>query len=311
MLSRTLAIVGTVLLGMVPMVAAQPAPVTGTNEAAKVFAPPADLRVTRDIVYARYGERELRLNLYLPPHPGQHPLPGVIVVGGSSWERSSKDAFDYVAGYLAKSGIAAATIAYRPASEARFPGAVQDVKAAVRWMRAEAAQHGINPQALGVLGCSAGGQLAALLATNHRDPTWEGAGGHEGVWSRVQAAVAMAPVTDLRNLSVFPPATVTLLEAFIGQPLPALTEVRSAASPITHVTSDSAPLLLIHSKTDAVIPYQQSTALEGRYHDVGGSAELLAFDDAPHDFWSTTRWFPDAMQRAVAFFTRTLSSPGS
>jgi acetyl esterase/lipase len=278
--------------------------------AAKAFPPPATLRVVRDIVYARYGDRALRLDLYLPPAATNRPIPGVLVIRGGGWQKGDKEGFGFMAGAIAKAGLAAASIEYRTSSEAPFPAAIHDAKAAVRWLRANAAEYAIDSRALGVIGGSAGGHLAALLGTSDRVAELEGKGGHAGVSSRVAAVVAMATLADLVDMSQFTNSyTLEVTGKFIGAPLKAFGEARRLASPVTHVYPEAAPILLIHSDADPLVPYQQSRLLHRKYREAGARAELVTIAGAPHAFWNYSRWFPNAMERAVAFFQRTLTQP--
>src|SRR3982751_1332915 len=135
--------------------------------------------IIHDVVYAEYGERRLKLDLYLPPglDPAS-PVPGVIAVRGGGWREGDKEFFGYIAGNFAMEGFATASIQYRTADEAQFPAAVHDVKAAVRWMRAHAREYGIDPDAIGALGGSAGAHLVAMLATSGGVKGLEGNGGN-------------------------------------------------------------------------------------------------------------------------------------
>src|SRR5207237_8397501 len=163
------------------------------------YHPSSRVRVVPDIVFARYGKRALRLDLYLPI-VNKAAVPGVIVIRGGGWMVNDKAESAHVASALAERGVAAASIQYRTADEAPFPGAVQDVKAALRWMRANANLYGISPYAIATLGGSSGAMMA-LLAGVSDDRDLEGSGGNNNVASRVQAVVAMAAPTDLRRLN--------------------------------------------------------------------------------------------------------------
>jgi len=260
------------------------------------FPVPPSVRVVRDIPYANYEARELRLDLYLPPgSDGRRPMPGVIVVRGGGWRSGDKDAFAFIAGQLAKEGFVAASIEYRTSSEAKFPAAVHDVKAAVRWMRASAPTYGIDPDAIGAIGGSAGGHLVAMLATSGGVSELEGAGGNGATSSRVQAVVAMACVCNLELAGGG-------AGAFIGEPATGRAAAFKLASPVTHVNSQSAPLLLLHSRTDPVVPFAQSVEIDSLYRRAGAISVLKEID-APqtHAFWNNARYFPETMSEAVAF----------
>jgi pectinesterase len=276
-------------------------PSEGADAARNAFSIPATVRVVPDLVYAQYGARKLRLDLYLPPESSRSgAIPGVIVVRGGGWRSGDKEAFGFIAGQLAKEGFAAASIEYRTSAEARFPAAVHDVKAAVRWMRAQASAYGVNPLAIGAVGGSAGGHLVAMLATSAGIKDLEGAGGHAAASSQVQAVVAMACVCSMDMKG----AAVT---EFIGAPLEAHAAEMRAASPTTYVSGRSAPLLLIHSRTDPVVPFSQSVEIEGLYRRAGASV-VLKHVAAPntHAFWNETRYFPETMSQAVEFLRANL-----
>jgi acetyl esterase/lipase len=132
------------------------------------------VRVIPDLVYARYGKRSLLLDLYLPMKAEKRALPGVIVVRGGGWMVNDRKRFAHIASALAERGLAAASIEYRNADGAAFPGAVQDVKAAVRWMRANSKTYGISPEAIGTLGGSSGAHMALLAGLTAAVPEFEG-----------------------------------------------------------------------------------------------------------------------------------------
>jgi acetyl esterase/lipase len=280
--------------------AQQPGP--AAESARRDFPVPANVEVRRDIVYAEYGPRRMKLDVYLPPNAGARAnRAGVLVVRGGGWRTGDKEFFGFIAGQLAKEGFVAASVEYRTSAEATFPAAVYDVKAAVRWLRAHAGMYGVDPSAIGAIGGSAGAHLVALLATSSGVKDLEGNGGNALVSSQVQAVVAMACVCviDAREAQ----ASETVRD-FLGS-----TEARTAqaASPVTYVSSRSAPLLLLHSPTDPVVPFEQSVEIEKRYRRAGAQVTLIKID-APetHAFWNQTAYFPQTITRASEFLRRHL-----
>jgi pectinesterase len=271
------------------------------------FVAPASLRIAGDVVYARYGDRSLLLDLYRPGKVSRDPIPAVVVIRGGGWQHGDSRGYGFIAASLAQAGFAAACIQYRTSQEAPFPAAIQDAKAAVRWLRANAAEYRIDPDRIGAIGGSAGAHLAALLATSEGAPDLEGDGGYPGVSSRVNAAVAMGVAADFVDLTPYSRNAVAVIESFIGAPLDRQLDARRRASPASHVTRSAAPILLIHSDIDPVAPYSQALLLQGRYRDAGARAELLTIPGAPHDPWNYTRWFPYVMDRAAAFLKDTFS----
>lgn len=279
---------------------AQGAPKKGRGAADPEGAPlrralPDTVKVERDIVYAKYGNREVKLDLYLPKRPTAEKIPCIVVIHGGGWRSGDKSCFSHIAGALAEQGFAAACIGYRLLPEVEFPAPVLDCKAAVRWVRANAAKHGIDPDLIGAIGGSAGGHLVAMLGTSDRVAKLEGDGGNAGVSSRVQAVVAMATPADMTRL---------------GERSKLDADIAKLISPVTHVTKDSAPLLLLHGTKDALVPMAQSELLLEKYRKAGAGAELVKIEGGPHAFWNGAQ-FDQTMKLALTFFRETLPASGA
>ena len=258
---------------------------------------PANVEAVRDIVYAAYGARQLRLDLYLPkPRPAK--LAGVIAIRGGGWKMGDKNGFAKISAHLAAHGFAVACIEYRVIPEVKPPDPVHDSKAAVRWMRAEGGAYGIRPDTIGAIGGSAGGQMAALLATSYKVAALEGSGGHAGVSSRVQAVVAMAPVADFLSIDSQSKRGDQVVQSVFG----GNRDLAKQLSPVTHLDRDSAPILLIHSKADSTVPYAQSEEMLEHCRKTGVSAELVTIEGAPHAFWNGEKWFGDVIDKSAEFF---------
>jgi acetyl esterase/lipase len=253
-------------------------------------AVPSSVKVERDFVYARYGDREVKLDLYLPKQPAAEKIPCIVVVHGGGWRSGDKMRFAHIAGALAEQGFAAACIGYRLLPEVEFPAPVLDCKAAVRWVRANASKHGLDPDRIGAIGGSAGGHLVAMLGTSDHVARLEGDGGNAGVSSRVQAIVAMATPADLARMSA-------------GGRLEA--DLARLVSPVTHVSKASAPVLLLHGTKDTLVPMAQSELLLERYQKAGAKAELVKIENGVHAFWNGAE-FNRTMTLAVKFFRETL-----
>jgi arylsulfatase A len=264
------------------------------------YRPSARVRVIPDLTYAKYGDRTLLLDLYLPPQPGK-VRPGVIVVRGGGWMVNDRKRFAHVASALAERGVAAACIEYRTAEEAPFPGAIQDVKAAVRWMRANAARYRIDSHAIGTLGGSSGAQMALLVGLTAGVAEFEGSGGHADVSSQVQAVVAMATPADLLSLSTDNKRTVGM---FLHATPEQDKERWRWASPVNHITAGGPPVLLLHGTADDSVPSSQSVDFARLYREAGASAEVELLSGAPHAFWNYRPWFSDVMDRAAIFLQR-------
>jgi len=265
------------------------------------YTPSAQVRVISALPYARYGDRTLLLDLYLPAHPSRQRIPGSIVIRGGGWLVGDRQRFAHIASALAERGIAAASIEYRTADIAAFPGAIQDVKAAVRWMRANAAQYGIDPQAIGAIGGSSGAHMALLVGLSAGVTEFEGNGGNNDTSSAIQAVVAMATPADLLALPDDNKPTVAKF-------LHATPEEDRAewkfASPVNHINSEGPPVLLLHGASDDSVPVSQSTNFAKLYRAAGNSAEVHILPAAPHAFWNYRPWFKEAIDYATHFFAQ-------
>jgi acetyl esterase/lipase len=261
------------------------------------YAPSKQVRVVPDLAYAQYKERKLLLDLYLPlqAKPGR---PGVIVVRGGGWKVNDRKRFAHIASALAERGIVAACIEYRTADEAAFPGAIQDVKAAVRWLRADAETYGVDAGAISTLGGSSGAHMALLAGLTAKVAEFEGDGGHVDTSSDIQSVVAMATPADLLSLNANNKLTVgTFLHA-----TPEEDEKRWRwASPLNHITSQGPRVLLLHGAKDDSVPTSQSTDFAQFYRKAGGTVELYILPGAPHAFWNYHPWFEDTIERVANF----------
>jgi pectinesterase len=266
---------------------------------------PAGVRATEDLVYSRPDGIELRLDLYRPEGAG--PLPAVLVVHGGGWDAGSRQMERPLARQLAARGFVTAPVTYRLGAAGRFPAALHDLKAAVRWLRANAAAHGIDPDRIGVIGGSAGGQLAALLGASNGVPTLEGAGEHATVSSRVQAVV------DIDGAASFPDAGLIAQEEarrgatsrFLGGTYSERAATWFTASPLTHVSRDSAPTLFINSTAERpVLPGRQE--MSARLRALGVASHVVVVPETPHPFWLVHPWFQRTLDEADAFLQRHL-----
>jgi acetyl esterase/lipase len=261
----------------------------------------AQVTVERDLVYASYGARALRLDLHRPAKRGDSPLPAIVVIRGGGWLEGDKEAFGPMAAALAERGFAAVSIEYRASGEAVFPAAVEDTKAAVRWIRANAAKYGLDGDSIGAIGGSAGAHLALYLGVTADSPGLEGEGGNPSRSSAVSAVVGLAAPGDFVAMRAASTEGNPLV-AFLGTTYEKDPALWAASSPITHIGSASPPALLIQSEADDVVPFGQALRLAQAFGAAGVPVELVLIPGAPHAFWNFEPWFGDTMNRAAAFF---------
>lgn len=247
---------------------------TGVSRGAE---PPANVEFTPDVVYGKAGDVELKLNLARPKNPDQGAkLPCVLVIHGGGWRHGNREQHNDITWELARRGYAAATVSYRLVPTAQFPAQINDVKCAVRFLRASAEKYGIDPDRIGAVGFSAGAHLSMLLAVTGKDDNLEGDGGSPEQSSAIQAAVSFFGPTDLARDDL-PEVVQALVKEFVGSaPAPGDEKCRKA-SPITYVGKGDAPMLLFQGTADRLVPYNQALLMAEAMAKagVGGRVELL------------------------------------
>lgn len=217
------------------------------------------------------------MDAYFPEAGG--PWPALIYVHGGAWMHGDKSEAAMFARSMTAQGYLVVSLNYRLYPAGRYPAMIEDVKCAIRFLRANAADYNLNPNRIGAMGVSAGGHLVSLVGTSD-----ESAGTDVGEYldwsSRVQAVVALAPVTDLTRS--FPNADIELMRQ-VGFGEDNIVE----ASPISHVTPDDPPFLLIHGDRDELVPVEQSQLMYDRLVQVGVPAQLIIVRNAGHSMTST------------------------
>jgi acetyl esterase/lipase len=260
-----------------------------------------------DIQYATTVAGEpLRLDLYTPESGAGAPL--IVWVHGGGWENGNKSAMPLAP--VIERGFAVASLDFSPASKAPFPGQVHEIKAAIRFLRAQAKQYGYDASRIAVAGASSGAHLAAVVGTSNGRSELEGTlGDYRNESSAVHAIVSYFPATNLTTilaqstpfgLGVREPAVTRLLRA---APKDAETLAR-LASPVFQVDRDDPPLLLFHGDQDPQMPINQSHELEGAYERQGLDAELVVVHGAAHG--GNAFYSPENVQRVVTFLTAQL-----
>jgi acetyl esterase/lipase/enterochelin esterase-like enzyme len=270
------AVAAVVLLGLWATTTGAQPPTAGGAQAPR-------MQIDRDIEFARVGTRSLTLDLYRR-EPSPQPSPVIVWIHPGGWTAGDKAPTPAAA--LVTDGFAVASIEYRTTAEAPFPAQLYDCKAAVRWLRANAAKLNLDAAHLGVWGHEAGGHLASLLGTTGDVEELEGDEGHLDQSSRVQAVVSfsgpadLARLVDERGVSA---RTVAAAAALVGGPIAANKERARKASPVEYASKDDPPFLLVHGTADATIPARQSERFEAALKVAGVDASLELQLGAPDD----------------------------
>jgi acetyl esterase/lipase len=256
-----------------------PGPLPPRTDAA---APALDTRL--DIVYGEADGQLLKLDFAKPTVCRGQSVPVIVYIHGGGWRSGTKSgAFDLnVVKMGFQLGFGVASIDYRLAPKFRFPVQINDCKLAVRFLRANAADFGIDPARIGAAGGSAGGHLASLLALTDERDGLEGPG-LEGVSSRILAAVdefGPADLTDAASLTSS--EGMSMLVDFLGCDPFVCRDRAWAASPVAYVGADDPPILIIHGDKDTLVPFRQSEIFAERLRIAGNPCALIKVHNAEH-----------------------------
>ena len=257
-------------------------------------------KVDVDVVYSKVAGEELKMDIHSPA-AATSPLPATVVIHGGAWMSGNRKDMSGNANELAKRGIVAATISYRLAPKHKWPGMVDDVQTAVRFLRANAAKYNIDPTRIGATGASAGGHLALFLGVT--DTLDKKATEYPGFSSKVKAVLNIFGPTDLTDRTDFPAPIAGMLSLQVfGKKLEEATELAKMASPIFLVTKDDAPVFILQGLTDKLVNPHQSRILEAKLKEVGVRCESAYVEDMGHEVPMEKPQVKAAMERAVAWF---------
>ncbi len=234
--------------------------------------------IERDVVFGTGGGRDLRCNVYRPPEQ-RTGAPSVLLVHGGGWRGGDRSQLHGYGILLGRIGYLCVASEYRLSDEAKWPAQIHDVKAALRWMRANANELWIDPAKISISGNSAGGHLSLIAAGTPELAGFEGDGGNSGVSTEVAACIAFYGPAVLGAEGT--PLSETV-QALMGEGASA--EAVRGAAPLTYVQRDFPPTLLIHGNKDELVPQASSIRLYEALHEAGAPAELHMFDGAPHGF---------------------------
>lgn len=269
-------------------------------------AVPANVRNQTNLSYCTTPEgRALQLDVFYPKAKRKQRFPAVLLIHGGGWRSGNRLQHVPMAQQLAGRGYVAVTAEYRLSTEAKYPAAVQDLKAAVRWMRANAQQYAIDTTRIAVWGFSAGGQLASLLGTTNGNPLFDTPYCYPKHSSAVQAIV------DVDGILAFihpesgegdDSKSTSAATYWFGSPRSAGTALWEQASALTHVSAQTPPMLFINSSVDRM--HAGRDDLRQKLSSYGIYSEMHRFADAPHTFPLFNPWFEPTLKHTVDFLNR-------
>lgn len=263
---------------------------------------PDDVTIHRAVDYASIPHGKLAMDILRPKTPGPHPA--VVLIHGGGFNAGNRASEIPMAIRLAQNGFVAATVSYRLAPMFQFPLPLHDVKAAIRFLRANAAKYEIDAAHIAASGTSAGATWAQMLAVTRGMPQFEGNGPHRDQSSSVDCAISFYGRSDMRRAYEGSRNAPTVLPLLLGGDRQHALDAHFRASPLNWITPDSAPILAIHGTRDLNVPFEQSVWLVERMRSAGVQAELETIAEAPHGFKGADQ--ERALTRALDFLNRQL-----
>lgn len=265
---------------------------------------PDNVTADWDVEYSRVGER-LAMDIFRPKN-ATGAAPTVLAIHGGGFRRGSRNSYHALCIKLAQRGYVAATMSYRFAPRAQFPAPVEDSKAAVRFLRANASKYGIDAGHIGVTGGSAGGHLALMVGLTGPLKIFEGSGPHLDQSSAVQAVVNYYGPTDFTQSYGKSVDAHEVLPLFLGGDLAHARQAHVIASPLYYVTPLAPPTLTIHGTQDKYVAYEQGTWITSKLASAGVDAELETLAEAGHGFKGADA--ERAESRLFAYFDKHLKA---
>jgi len=236
---------------------------------------PAGVLHEKDVQFGTGDQMALHMDIARPEKSGGR-LPCIVVIHGGGWRAGNFKVHVPQIFEFAKQGYVSATVQYRLAPDGRWPAQIEDVKCAVRYLRANADKYGIDKARFGAVGFSAGAHLSMLLGVMDAKDGLEGSGGSPGESSKVQVVVSYFGPTDLSQKD-FPANVNAMICDFLGGLPEEKAEAYKAASPVTYVDKDDAPILHYQGTKDRLVPYSQAYLLADHMTTAGlpGRVEIL------------------------------------
>jgi len=264
------------------------------------------ISVKENIIYNSIDNRDLRLDIFSPSHKNKVEYPAVILIHGGGWRSGNKSMQHPMAAKLAANNYVAVTAEYRLSPEAKYPAGVLDLKNAVKWIRKHASEYNVDENKIAVLGCSAGGTLAALLGTTNGDKRFEDIAGYQENLSIVQAVVDIDGILDFTDPSESgkdsDPLKPSAGKSWFGASFKEKPELWKEASPVNHVNEKSVPIIFINSSIERFHAGRDEMIEKLKTFNI--YYEVHSIKDTPHTFWLFHPWFEMTADFTVKFLDK-------
>lgn len=271
-------------------------------EVTAVYSNPSpSITVERDLVYRSLGDRTLLADLFYSKAKSKKPAPGVLLIHGGGWRTGNKSLMSPMAEKLADAGYVVMAAEYRLSLEAAYPAAVDDLYQALDWMIDHAGEYAIDTNNLVVMGCSAGGQLAALIGTTYNKPDIFNEQVHRRHRRHISAIVDIDGILAFRHPDS---QEGTMASQWLGGTYEEKPDVWREASALYHVDGDTPPTLFLASMYPRFLAGREDYCKALK--PFGTRTETKFFEEAPHSFWLVNPWFEPTVQHVLTFLDEVL-----
>ncbi len=251
-----------------------------------------DVKEEKGLTYCTFNHRDLLIGAFMPTGKSSKKIPAVIMIHGGGWRSGSRSQHYPLAERLAHLGYACFTPEYRLSTEALFPAAVYDIKAAIRWVKANAFRYNVDTSKIVIAGFSAGGELAAFMGTTGNMPLFKGCDCNTGATSNVAAVIDIDGILSFTNSESGEGDDSKHTSAatyWFGYPKKGNEVLWEAASPLSYVSSETPPTVFINSGVA-----RMHAGREDYIHVLDSNhiySEVHTFEGAPHSFCLFNPWF--------------------
>jgi len=260
----------------------------------------------RDLVYGSTSTRDLHLDIFWPIEVQLKKSPGVICIHGGGWASGNKSHLLPLAQKLADQGYFACTIEYRLSPEAKYPAGIYDIKSAIKWVKAHAAEYNLDSSKIAVLGASAGATLASLVGATGNLPLFEPPGSSSKISTRVQAIVNIDGILDFTDPAEsgkdLHPSKPSAAARWFGSTYTEYPAAWIEASPLTYVSAETPPTVFINSAIPRFHAGRDSYLAVLKKN--GTPWEVHTLDGSPHAFWLFDPWFEESIQYITLFLDK-------